>query len=260
MKLPEFTSPPVVEVAMDVQFRALLDLRGLRLAPLYETWREAYPKVEEQPPLVPAIEGAALPFQLNIGSVPIRYWFVSEQGNDLVQLQPDRLSVNWREITGAEQYPRYTYVREVFTRRLSDLSNFVMKEGLGALEIVQAELSYINAIELQGASQGALSGVLHAWRGFGSHHLGEPEQVRLGASFKVDGLGQPPVRMHVQVNPGENARGEAVQFLSLVVRGNPGGGTASDALAFFDKAHEHIVTSFTELTVDQLHEVWGRQP
>ena len=37
--LPDFGAPPVVEVALGVQFRILPALRGLALAPLRERWR-----------------------------------------------------------------------------------------------------------------------------------------------------------------------------------------------------------------------------
>lgn len=83
--------PPVVEVAMGVQFHPLLGLRGITLAPLREHWRAAHPRVEEQAPLPPAIEGGpahGIALQVGFGPVPtVRHMFVSEAGSELVQLQ-----------------------------------------------------------------------------------------------------------------------------------------------------------------------------
>src|SRR5262245_11223525 len=93
--LPDFDNPPLVEVALGIQFRPFMHLRGLELAPLRERWREAYPHVEEQPALPSAIEGAAagqIALQVNLGPVaPTRFTFVSADGSEVAQVQHDRL-------------------------------------------------------------------------------------------------------------------------------------------------------------------------
>ena len=88
---PEFDRPPVVEMALGIQFQPLFGLRGISLSPLREVWRERYPLVEEVPPLPPGVErvgGQPLGVQLAFGPGPaLRYWFMSDDGADLVQLQ-----------------------------------------------------------------------------------------------------------------------------------------------------------------------------
>jgi uncharacterized protein (TIGR04255 family) len=264
--LPEYDRPPVVEMAIGVQFRPLDMLRGLSLGPLRELWRADYPRIEEQPALVPALEGspqlAQQRLQLDfVPRPPVRQWFLNASGAELVQVQPDRLLVNWRaddEIT--TKYPRYPYMRSVFQRRFTEVAQFTINEGLGELEVNQAELTYVNVIETTIDDLGRVDQFLKGWSGTPTHHLGEPEQSRLTLTFLVPGIGQPPVRLHVEVNPARKLNGKPVLFLTLTVRGDAGGPSLSETLKFLDAAHDHLVKSFDELTEDSMHETWGRRP
>jgi uncharacterized protein (TIGR04255 family) len=181
--LPEFDNPPVVEVAVGVQFRPLFAMRGLALAPLRERWRPEYPGIEEQPPLVSVVEGGPplLP-QLQFSVVPLpaaRQWFLSEDGTRLIQVQPDRFLINWRAMDGTATYPRYPRMRETFALRFGELAQFVAEEELGELEITQAELTYINVINVGRDELGHIDRFLKGWSGTAGHHLGEPEQSRV---------------------------------------------------------------------------------
>jgi uncharacterized protein (TIGR04255 family) len=263
--LPEYDRPPVVEMAIGVQFRPLDRLRGLTLGPLRELWRAEYPTIEEHPALAPALEGSPQLAQpgLQLGLVPlppVRQLFLSSSGAELVQVQPERLLVNWR--AGDEiptKYPRYPHMREVFQRRFADLAQFTNSEGLGELEVSQAELTYVNVIETTIDDLGRVDGFLRGWSGTPGHHLGEPEQSRLTLTFLVPGIGQPPVRLYVEINPARKLNGEPVLFLTLTVRGDPGGRNLSEALKFLDAAHDHLVRSFDELTEEAMHDAWGRR-
>jgi uncharacterized protein (TIGR04255 family) len=261
--LPEFDNPPVVEVAIGVQFRPVPGLRGLSLAPLQAVWRDMYPVTEEQPPLVPVIEGdreGAGQLQLSLLSVPVvRQWFLSKSGNELVQVQPDRLLVNWRAGEPAEKYPRYRHMRSVFESSFTDLATFVSGQGSGDLDVVQAELSYINVIQLSRDDLGRIEIFLKGWSGSPEHHLDPPEEARVTLTYLVPGVGIPPVRLYAEVSPAQLRSGERVLFFTLTVRGNPGGRGLEEALKFLDEAHSHLVRSFAELTQETMHARWGRR-
>jgi uncharacterized protein (TIGR04255 family) len=258
-KLPEFDAPPVVEVALDVQFRPIPELHGLRLAPLWETWREDLPQMQEQPQLASVIEGDDSPkIKFLTGPPQPRYWFLSEDGSKLVQLQQDRLAVNWRATNGAE-YPRYPAVRAMLQQRMGQFESYLHQEGLRTPEVVQAEIAYVNAVGVRTDERGNMTRVLRAWSGLPGHHLGEPAEARLNLAFDVPNLGKPPVRFYVAVSPGQSPDGSPALFLNLTIRGNPGGVDVDDALSFIDGGHEHIVRSFDELTTDTLHVLWGRR-
>ena len=261
--LPEFDNPPVVEVVLGVQFRPLPGLHGLGLAPLQAVWRDMFPISQEYPPLMPVIEGdpqGAGKLQLSLLPVPaVRQWFVSESGNELVQLQPDRLLVNWRAGDTAEKYPRYRHMRSTFESRFTELSSFAKDQGFGSLDVVQAELSYINVIQLSREDLGRLETFLQGWSGTPGHHLDPPEEVRVTLTYSVPDIGIPPVRLYAEVSPAQLTTGERVLFFTLTIRGNPGGRSLDETLKFLDEAHSHLVRSFAELTRESMHALWGRR-
>ncbi len=225
--LPEFDDPPVVEVAVGVQFRPLFGLRGLALAPLRDRWRHQYPNTEEQPALSSAVEGSPT-LVPHVGDLP-------------------------------SEYPRYGHMRETFVNRFNDLAQFVTGGNLGELEIIQAELTYINVIEADRDELGRIDRFLKGWSGADEHHLGEPEQARVTLTFLIPGIGVPPVRLYAEVNPAQKPSGEPVLFFTLTARGNPGGKSLAEALKFIDEAHDHLTRSFAELTEESMHDVWGRR-
>ena len=249
-------------MAIGVQFRPLFNLRGIVLGQLRDRWRATHPRVEEQPPLPPAIEGQVGPginLQIGFGPVPnARYWFMSETGDDIIQLQNDRIVVNWRDVEMGERYPRYDAMVERFQRAVNDLSGFVKEEQLGQIEITQAELSYINDVGAPAAEDDVgLEKLLRGWRGTPQHHLGQPVQARLQLVFDVPDVGKPPVRTFVSVEPVMHVNGEQRQLMTLSVRGAPVDGSVAAALKFLDGAHEHLVQSFLELTPEHMHSTWG---
>jgi uncharacterized protein (TIGR04255 family) len=251
-------------VALGIQFRPLFGLRGINLGPLRERWRGTYPRVEEQPPLPPAVEALPTPgeltFQLNVGAVPpVRHWFLSESGTQLVQLQQDRLIVNWREGTPVEPYPRYGALRQQFEERITDLQQFLRDEDLGELDVTQAEVNYINGVKVGDRDQGDLSPLLRHWGDLSANHLGNPEQASATLVFRVPDIGRGPVRMHIAINPAQWAPDAAPAiFFTLMVRGAPTAATTDAALQFMDGAHDHLLTSFNELTSDTVHQAWGQ--
>lgn len=259
--LPEFNAPPVVEVALGVQFRILPALRGLALAPLRERWRQQYPRIEEQPPL-PSAVGSGSPgepfVQLNIGLPSMRYWFLSSDGSDLVQIQQDRLSVNWREAESSSPYPRYPSIRKAFEDRFRELQEFIAQEELGSIRVTQAELEYVNAVIVKPQEVGELGRILKNWDVSTDHHLGEPEEARLQMTFRIADLGDGESRLWVQVGPGQRKPSRPTMLLTLSARGKPSGEGLDAVLSFLDGAHTHIVLSFAELTTPAMHEVWGR--
>ena len=260
-ELPELDAPPVVEVALGIQFRPLLGLRPIELGPLREAWRLIHPVVQEQPLLPPAIEtptSRARVAQFVVGpALNTRVWFLSDDLSSLVQLQHDRLTVNWRQVASSA-YPRYPAVRAAFEERSADLARFVSEHGLGHLSVTQAEVTYINAIDATEDALGDLGRVLRHWNA-PSTHLGQPEQARCTLVFPVPGVGQPPVRLYVAVDPAQRPDGTPSLFLTLTVRGAPAGGSLEEALRFMDQAHDHVVRSFAELAPDAMHAHWERR-
>ena len=92
--LPDYERPPLVEVALAVQFAELPGYRTVHAGLLWQDkFREAYPRFFEQPPLDPTFEvfgpQARTP-QLQIKQMPgppvPRLWFMNDNKTELVQI------------------------------------------------------------------------------------------------------------------------------------------------------------------------------
>lgn len=259
-----FTHPPIVEMALGVQFDALRTMRAVDLGTLRENWRNDYPRVEEQPALQPVIERDspwAVSFQLNL-LVPQmrRYWFLNESGSELVQVQPDRLTVNWRRADPSMEYPRYGGVRSLFERRFLELRSFVQSAGFGELKINQVEITYLDMIEVDKDHLGHLENTFSLWRGTNDPVLGHPEVARASVVYRLYGVGQDPTRLYASIEPGvAPATRQPTLQMTYILRGAPETATLEDALRFMDRGHDQVTKAFLHLTTDSLHTMWGME-
>ena len=266
-----FEHPPVHEVAMGVQFSSpALD----EVAVLAEFWprvREDFPRLEKQAPVAPASEtfegDASAPpgVEVHFGpqAPPVRYWFLTTAGTDLVQVQQDRFIVNWRQVEHTDMYPRYRHLRARFEREYASLTESLGPELGGNTAVDLCEITYVNQIpgELDGVKT-QLADVLSILqpRSAGSSVLPEIEDSNFQARYVVnrqdgdDSIG----RLYVSAGPATRApTGKQIYALSLLVRGRPEGQRIEDFLDFFDRGRSLIVQGFRELTTERMHELWG---
>ena len=261
--LPDFADPPVVEVALGVQFQPPVELSPLDLGPLRERWRDRFPRLEQQPPLPPVVEAeraSQLGVQVVVGAAPmVRQWFLAEEGRELIQLQQDRLIVNWRDVDGQVPYPRYEHVAALFAEASEALWNFLAEQNLPQPSVTQAEVNYINAIRVPDGL-GDLGRVFSWWSSPAEHghQLGNPEEATAGMIFRVRDMGSGPVRMYVDVQPADTTQGR-VLLMTLTVRGAPADTSRVSAIEFMGQGRAHIVNGFSEMTTAEMHEVWGRR-
>ena len=106
--LPDFERPPVIEVALSVQFKRLEALRSAHLGLLWAKFRpEGFPRTEDHAPLEPAFERfdpnllrTQLGIEVRASDLPPlpRVWFLNEAGSELIQIQRDRFVHNWRKV------------------------------------------------------------------------------------------------------------------------------------------------------------------
>jgi uncharacterized protein (TIGR04255 family) len=264
--LPEYERPPVVEVALGVQFQPIVKFRAPHVGLLWEEWRDDYPILDEVPPLDPTVEqeGPTPRTRFEITSLPpmMRYWFLSEDGSRLLQVQRDRIILNWRKVpTGPQIYPHYGTLREEFIRRLGQFVDFLLNHSLGELAMMQAELNYINSLPVgQGFER---PGDLHrALRTLASVEqssiLSDPEEVRVSHVYRVDSEAGAPARCYVVLEPGLTPLEEQSFLLTLTVRGKPFGEGVPETTKFLDFGHDEIVRRFTEVTTEAMHVLWGR--
>ncbi len=267
-QLPRYANPPVVEVAISVQFDELAEFQLVHFGLFWEWIRDRYPRTEHHPPLPATIEifgqREPQPSAISIESnFPIgRCWYLSEDGLRLVQLQPDRFVLNWRKLDTETAYPSYDALRAVFDEELGAFLQFLAQHDIGEFEPRQCELTYVNHIVDEGWRYASdLPNVLTTWSGKGSSgYLPGVEDVRLAWSYRFEEGGTPLGRLHVAVSSAmRSSDRKPLVVVQLVGRGAPIGGGKEGALMFADRAHEWIVRGFTDITTQRMHAIWGRE-
>lgn len=250
---PQFDHPPVVELVLAVEFVPSSELSTLRMLQLYmQTWSATYSRILEQPPLPPAgpepgnlLAGAGL--RLSVGASPIRLWMLSDDESQLLQLQYDRLILNWRRADGAD-YPSYSALREQVAERWADLLN-----GTEApLQPVVVEATFVNRVQVPGG-WGSLGDVLASIASPQMPGLPQFAQVQFVSSLSPADGG--PGRVLVTANAGEGTLADLTISTRLTVT-DPN--TGSSVLERLDRAHDIGVATFVSLTPDAKQTEWGR--
>jgi uncharacterized protein (TIGR04255 family) len=150
--LPDFTNPPIVEVALSVQFAPPPGYHEVYAREVWAIFEKSYPDLEEKPPLQPSFEvfgGPEMPrLQVNFGisSRPIRnrHWFLAQDKKELIQFQPDKFIHNWRKVSNENnEYPRFEYIVEKFADELTRLDRYFQDKGWGPIVPNQCEVVYL---------------------------------------------------------------------------------------------------------------------
>lgn len=267
--LPDFTNPPVVEVALAVQFERLTTLRTPHLGLLWAEFRNEFPKTEEHPARELATEefGVPGPRKLTVHvemTPPVpRCWFLNELGTELIQVQQDAFVHNWRKVGEGDKYPRYEYIREKFCAELEKFEQFLVREGLGKLVPNQCEVTYVNHIISNSAWErhGQVADAVTVWVArYSDSFLSEPEDVRFAVRYVIpDDIGNPLGRLHVSLQPAYRTEDDKpILILKFTARGRPDGEGREGILRFLDKGREWIVRGFASITSRRMHEIWGR--
>ncbi len=263
---PDFESPPVIETVLSVQFQPLGSMRAAHFGLFWNQIRDRYPTTEERPALDPVVERFPEPVRRRLGvQLPVletpplpRVWFFHRSHNELLQLQADRFVRNWRKTGDGDAYPRYEKVREWFDHDFLEFQDFASREKLGAIEVNQCEVTYVNHIVAgEGwTSHEDIDKVLTVWKQPSAPFPGKAEDTTFHARFPIkDAAGHPVGRLHVDVQAAvRNADSKPMFVLNLTARGMVGKSTE-----FFDLGRERIVRSFAALTTAEMHRVWKRR-
>lgn len=257
--LPSFKNPPVNEVVLGMQFSGV-EFDVVRMGDLYRRFAIDFPGVQQVPPLQPSFESFApappsFAFASPTFNLLPRLWFVSEDDERLIQLQSDRLIVNWRRREGGGPYPRYGAVRKMFVAAMDKLLDYVEIEKLGELSPNQCDTTYFNHISLSDTSAWARPGVwLNLWQD--EEDAGEGVQFATRHILKNDD-GQPVARLITTVE-GAQVGEEAILSLNLAVRGKPLAPNPNGVLNFFDMGRKAIVARFAAITTPSAHDIWKR--
>ena len=270
--LPDFADPPIVEVALSVQYEPLTALHIPAMGLLWSEFRDGFPNVEEHAPLEPVIERFGVKGPKRVGvrvemmakpPVP-RCWFLNEAGTELIQVQRDRFVHNWRKVGEGEDYPRFEHVQHRFKDELAIFESFVRREKLGKLVPTQCEVTYVNHIVAGRGWErhGQLDEVLALFvpKNDGAF-LPEPEDARMGVRYVIPGADDQPLgRLHVTMDPVYRREDDQPMLLmNLTARGRPDGEGLDGVLRFLNVGREWVVRAFAAVTTPQMHKIWGRR-
>lgn len=273
--LPDFSNPPVVEVALSVQFEPLVALRTPQIGLLWKEFRPRFPKTKERPPLNAVIEKFGPPevhkpdVQIQmLPSPPVpRVWFLNETGTELIQVQQDRFVHNWRKVGTGDVYPRYERVREVFRNELNTFKSFLSREKIGEILPDQCEVTYVNHF-VAGAgwnTHAQLDEVLALFKPkYSDPYDLKFEDTQMASRFVIPNPQSPDLeplgRLHISVAPGfRRDNNQPIFSMTLTARGRPEGQGLEGVFRFLDIGREAVVRGFAAVTTSRMHEIWGRR-
>lgn len=265
----------MTEVALSVQFQSdAVDLEALgRFAgvvskelPERQRHPVAPPMVEafDKVPVTPSIE-----VHLDAPTTLPRTWFMSEDGVQLVQLQHDRFTLNWRELGEGVTYPRYDQLRARFQELFEHLREALDEAGTSP-SINLCEVTYVNPVEYhdQGTAMDHhpdLAKIINRLRSRPRDaFLPEAEDAQLQARWRIpsDEIGRqepdPAGRLYLSASPGlRPPRNTPIYVVNLTARLLPPGSDADSAMAALDAGHKWVVLGFKDLTTPTMHQQWG---
>jgi uncharacterized protein (TIGR04255 family) len=270
----DFEDPPVVEVVLGIQFQqAVIDLEVL--ADYAKAVKPAFPHRQQVEPLPKASEPFGRPPQHDIeirlgGGPPLpRTWFQGDDQRLLLQLQADRLVLNWRRIALGDRYPRYETLRPQFDALLGTLSDVLRKLGRKRAPINHVEVSYNNELSTPGwdapDAHPPLSDFLVALcrpEENADSFLPQSEDTAYRARFRMGTATEGAQAGRLVVQTDAAYRSFDVMPIYLLKLSAFMAGTLSDdeeVVAALDRGREWVVKGFLELVRPEVQEHWGRR-
>jgi uncharacterized protein (TIGR04255 family) len=267
----------VVEVSLCFQFAAQsVDLDVLAM--FSERVRAELPRRELQPALPSMVERfdaihrpPAFEFRLEQLATLPRVWFTSTDSIRLVQLQHDRLTLNWRKLDTDERYPRYRELRQAYAGFLESLHGCYEALERARPVINMAEVAYINHIDdgvvvLRNGQPGFADPATiinrlaaPSDRAFLAH----VEDVQVNERWRIprtDGSDEPAGRLYLAAGPGiKPSDGQPIYVVNLTARVLPATSDDDSVWAAMDRAHRYVVLGFKDTTTEHMHRLWGLQ-
>lgn len=264
-KLPDYHTPPVIEVVCGVYFRPLERLLAPHIGQLWDEFRSDYPGCEEVAPIVPRVEQfegqPSIELELSAKPPLPRIWFVSQDQNMLIQLQRNCFLHNWRKTQGTDEYPHYERVISAFRNQLERFIEFLRTANVGEMHATQLEMTYINHIPCGDGWKvtGDIGDLFpdFSWRDT-ERFLPQPDGMNWKTRFAIPGENS---RLHTSIGAARRRDNTNVILFELTTRGKPRSEDSASFWPWFDMAREWIVRGFADLTSPETQKtVWRRFP
>ena len=92
-----------------------MGFKSLDLAAIAASWVDDFPSVQERAPLPmmgPDPDDPEVSLEVSDEAQTPRLWLQNEAGNRVLQLQQDRIVVNWQKGGSGDTYPRFATIRK----------------------------------------------------------------------------------------------------------------------------------------------------
>ncbi len=263
----DFARPPVDEVVLSVLFQSLDSLLAPHLGQIWQEFREdGFMGIEEQSPVSPIVEEFPSRIhepQLQLRRAPdlARIWFTHEDKSQILQVQRDRFTFNWRKIDLNQQYPGFSTICGKFENFYNRFCQIIKDMKIGEVTPLQYELTYIDQLK-QGDGWDRLDEISEIYNMFVDCQQSESfwlgaESLIFSTSFTPEDLhGRLHLTIRNRVKMPEESQTLQTDF---TMRGFPENANYT-MIDWFKAAREQIREKFVSLFTENIQtQIWGRK-
>ena len=262
----DFAQPPVDEVVLSVLFQSLDKLMAPHLGEIWQPFKkDGFINITQHPQVQPTIETfphstQSGQFHFNVTDLA-RIWFIHENDDQIIQVQRDRFTYNWRKTEPNQQYPGFSSICATFEKYYNSFCQVINNIEMGEVNPLQYELTYIDQL-WEGDGWNTLNEIGNIYSIFvdfqNSDSLwSEIESLTLRTSFWIEDLNS---RLYLTIRdrtkiPEEN---QTLQT-DFTMRGFPEN-TDYTMIDWFKSAREQIREKFVSLFTENIQtQIWGRK-
>jgi hypothetical protein len=192
-------------------------------------------------------------FQVMVGAPALRIWMLNDGEDELLQVQNDRLLLNWRRAVGDNRtYPRYDYLRDIYQGVFADFHEQVARLNVGTFRPHTAVVTYVNRFELAAGEElkDAIAALSPTWNLPGDATPEISVTVPIASDDGATGL--------LMAKAAMDSKDRRYGYLEVVTRvgvNEPNG----DVFDCLDLAHRSCVEGFDRFTTEKMHKRWGKE-
>ncbi len=255
MNTPEFSSPPVVETGIGLQFKELPGFKNIHFGRLFTKLQDRWNTADDAPRWHPIPKNLAVNvpitgFTFTTNPSCNRVQFRSKDRPDIMfQVQPDRIGFNWRGVDD-RPYPRFDENFQVFKDDLESFKEFLGEEELGPLVPDVAEVVYVNrVVAIEGHDLSTMASETFVEIGSPVAGLPSPTTFSYRRLYSLDDN-----RSSISFSADTVSETEMVFRAIGRCRCDP----ESSIENVISRAHELAVDAFVKHTTPEVQKKWGR--
>ena len=252
-----FKNPPVNELVIGAYFKPSLDdLNSEHIGLLWSRFRDDFPIVKQREPLsVNALSRApTMRFDDEFFFMP-RFWFISQDEVNLIQVQKDAFLLNWRK--RESKYPNYAdHLKPCFDHNFAKFEEFIREDvGRSELKIGLCELTYVDLIQPCDYWQGPHD-TKRLISSFALPNWGSTESSALDFNCEYSYELEPNFQLKISLKTTNSNNTPSIPNLIIESRvtGLLDGASKAATDDWYEKAHGVLVDWFLKMTDRQIQE------